>query len=128
MCASAADALPNDIDVTGTLGPAAGLKFFFNEQTFLNVGYRYEWFFEEIEAGGLTDEADSGNHVGSVGIGYLFGGDRDRVVRYDETIVQRAESAATRAEDAANRTESAARRIEDAANRAERDFDRGLRK
>lgn len=123
-------AVYNDVDVTGALGPQVGLKFFLNQQTFLNVAYRYEWFWNQIEQGGLTDEADDGNHVGTVGIGFVFGGDRPSIVRttYDESIVTRSEDAARRSEDAATRTESAARRIEDAANQAERSFDRNLRK
>jgi hypothetical protein len=35
----------NDRDATGTIGPQGGVKFFVHDRTFLNVGYRYEIFF-----------------------------------------------------------------------------------
>jgi hypothetical protein len=67
----------NDNDITGTLGPEAGLKFFVTEQAFIQTRYRYEWFFDEFES--ADDQSDNGNHVISVGIGYVWGGaDSDR--------------------------------------------------
>lgn len=62
----------NDRDATGTLGPQAGIKFFVHEQTFLNLGYRYEWFFNRFEA--VEDNASRGNHVFNVGVGFTWGG------------------------------------------------------
>jgi len=62
----------NDDDITGTLGPEAGLKFFVTDQTFLQTRYRYEWFFDDFESAG--NESDEGNHVISIGIGYVWGG------------------------------------------------------
>ena len=66
----------NDEDATGTLGPQVGGKFFLNEWTFLQLGYRYEWFFNRLSRGGLTDRGDEGNHVVSIGLGFLWGGPR----------------------------------------------------
>jgi len=66
----------NDDDITGALGPEAGLKFFVTDQTFIQTRYRYEWFFDDFEQVG--DESDDGNHVISVGIGYVWGGAADR--------------------------------------------------
>jgi hypothetical protein len=59
----------NDRDVTGTLGPNAGLKIFLSDQSFLNLGYRYEWFFDRIHA-------STGNHVANIGLGFVWGGAR----------------------------------------------------
>lgn len=61
----------NDDDVTGTVGPAAGFKVFLNEKTFLVTRYRYEWFFDEIELGDVTDTSH-GNHVVTIGLGFLW--------------------------------------------------------
>ncbi len=69
----------NDRDVTGTTGPAAGLKLFVAEQTFLNIGYRYEWFFKSFEA--ARDNRTHGNHVANIGLGYVWGGSGDRKTR-----------------------------------------------
>jgi hypothetical protein len=62
----------NDRDITGTLGPQIGVKFFVHEQTFLNVGYRYEWFWDKIER--INNEADNGNHIINIGVGFMWGG------------------------------------------------------
>src|ERR671922_1754539 len=64
----------NDRDVTGTLGPQAGVKIFLADQTYLGLRYRYEWFFHSVK--GVGDAADHGNHVGTIGIGFLWGGSR----------------------------------------------------
>jgi hypothetical protein len=66
----------NDDDATGTLGPDAGLKFFVTDDAFLQTKYRYEWFFNEFES--ADDESDEGNHVVSLGIGYVWGGTGSR--------------------------------------------------
>jgi hypothetical protein len=62
----------NDRDATGTIGPQAGIKFFVHDTTFLNLGYRYEWFFSRFEA--VEDNASRGNHVFNLGIGFTWGG------------------------------------------------------
>ncbi|HZR81142.1 MAG TPA: hypothetical protein VFD92_08590 [Candidatus Binatia bacterium] len=121
-------AVYNDIQSTGTLGPNVGLKIFLSPQTFFNVAYRYEWFWDGIESGGLTDEVDHGNHVGTFGIGYLFGGEREQRVSVDTTTVTRVENAASRTEQAADRTSAAADRVEHAAGSMDQDFRRGLLK
>ena len=64
----------NDRDATGIIGPQGGVKFFLNEQTYLGVRYRYEWFFNSLRRVGR--DADDGNHVFTVGIGFLWGGAR----------------------------------------------------
>jgi hypothetical protein len=66
----------NDRDITGVIGPNAGLKVFFNSQTFLNVGYRYEYFFSDFE--GINDNSNTGNHIGTIGIGFVWGGTRTK--------------------------------------------------
>jgi hypothetical protein len=71
-----AGAVWNDDDVTGTLGPQVGGKFFLNEWTFLQIGYRYEWFFDRLSARGVSNRGDEGNHVVSIGLGFLWGGPR----------------------------------------------------
>jgi hypothetical protein len=62
----------NDRDITGTLGPQVGVKFFVHEQTFLNLGYRYEWFWDKFER--IDNSADNGNHIFNIGVGFQWGG------------------------------------------------------
>jgi hypothetical protein len=31
------------------------VKLFVSDQTFVNIGYRYEWFFNSFEAAGITE-------------------------------------------------------------------------
>jgi hypothetical protein len=38
----------------------------------LNLGYRYEFFFNRFEA--IDDNKSRGNHVGNLGIGITWGG------------------------------------------------------
>ena len=64
----------NDRDATGTLGPNVGIKFFLADQTFLGIRYRYEWFFDSLR--GVGRNADNGNHVFNIGIGFVWGGTR----------------------------------------------------
>lgn len=61
----------NEYDATGTAGPAVGCKVFLNEKTFLVARYRYEWYFEELELGDVTDTS-AGNHVVTLGLGFLW--------------------------------------------------------
>jgi hypothetical protein len=62
----------NDRDVTGTIGPQAGVKFFVHDTAFLNLGYRYEFFFDRIRT--IDDNSSRGNHVFNIGIGLTWGG------------------------------------------------------
>jgi hypothetical protein len=62
----------NDRDVTGTIGPQGGIKFFVHDRAFLNLGYRYEFLFNKINA--IDDNASRGNHVFNLGIGITWGG------------------------------------------------------
>ena len=69
----------NDRDVTGTFGPAAGLKLFVADQTFVNIGYRYNWYFSSFEQ--ARDNRTHGNHVANIGLGFVWGGSGDRTMR-----------------------------------------------
>ena len=69
----------NDRDITGTIGPSAGLKLFVADQTFVNIGYRYSWFFKSFEA--ARDNRTHGNHVVNIGLGYVWGGSGDRGIK-----------------------------------------------
>jgi hypothetical protein len=62
----------NDRDATGTIGPQGGIKFWVHDRTFLNLGYRYEFFFNKFEA--IEDNASRGNHVFNLGVGFTWGG------------------------------------------------------
>jgi len=62
----------NDRDATGTIGPQAGIKFFVHDRAFLNLGYRYEFFFDRLRA--IDNNASHGNHVFNIGIGLTWGG------------------------------------------------------
>jgi len=66
----------NDRDITGTLGPNAGIKVFLTDQTYLGFRYRYEWFFNSLNR--ADNNADHGNHVGTIGIGFVWGGARSK--------------------------------------------------
>lgn len=66
-----AGAVYNEDDVTGTAGPAIGFKSFLSDKTFLVVKYRYEWFFDDLKVGDVTDTSD-GNHVGTIGLGFVW--------------------------------------------------------
>jgi hypothetical protein len=66
----------NDDDVTGLIGPAAGLKLFVADQAFINLGYRYEWFFKSFR--GVGNNKSDGNHVGNIGVGFVWGGTGSR--------------------------------------------------
>ena len=72
----AAGVVWNDRDVTGTLGPQGGVKIFLSDQTYLGLRYRYEWFFNSLRRVG--NDADHGNHVGTIGIGFVWGGSGKR--------------------------------------------------
>jgi hypothetical protein len=62
----------NDQKITGTFGPNAGLKLFLTGQTFLNIGYRYEWFFHSIRS--AENNRTRGNHIANIGLGFVWGG------------------------------------------------------
>ena len=62
----------NDRDVTGTIGPQAGVKFYVHDRAFLNLGYRYEFFFRSFDA--IDEGSSRGNHVFNLGIGLAWGG------------------------------------------------------
>ena len=62
----------NDNDSTGAIGPQAGIKFFVHDTAFLNLGYRYEFFFDSFKA--ASNNASDGTHVFNIGIGLTWGG------------------------------------------------------
>jgi len=66
----------NDRDITGTFGPNAGVKLFVADQTFVNIGYRYNWFFNSFEA--ARDNRTHGVNVANIGLGFVWGGSGDR--------------------------------------------------
>jgi Outer membrane protein beta-barrel domain len=66
----------NDRDITGTLGPQVGIKFFFSPQTYVGLRYRYEWFFNKFER--INNNSDNGNHVFNIGLGFVWGGSGPR--------------------------------------------------
>jgi hypothetical protein len=62
----------NDRDETGTIGPQTGVKFYVADRAFLNLGYRYEIFFDKFRA--IDNNDSDGNHVFNIGIGLTWGG------------------------------------------------------
>jgi len=64
----------NDNDITGTLGPTGGVKIFLSDQTYLGIRYRYEWYMSSFNR--IDNNADHGNHVATIGIGFVWGGNR----------------------------------------------------
>jgi hypothetical protein len=65
----------NDQKVTGAAGPNAGLKIFFDDQTYLSVGYRYEFYFSSLRS--FDNNTNHGNHTANIGIGFEWGGNRE---------------------------------------------------
>ncbi|WP_028583607.1 outer membrane beta-barrel protein [Desulfogranum mediterraneum] len=62
----------NENDTTGTLGPQVGFKSFVNDSTYIMVKYRYEWFFDELSINEIEDTSSDGNHVVTLGVGFVF--------------------------------------------------------
>lgn len=62
----------NEDDTTGTVGPQLGFRSFVNDRTFLLVKYRYEWFFDELTVNDIDDTKSDGNHVVTIGVGFIF--------------------------------------------------------
>lgn len=62
----------NDEDTTGTIGPQLGFKSFVNDTTFILTKYRYEWFFDELTVNDIEDSQSDGNHVATLGVGFIF--------------------------------------------------------
>lgn len=62
----------NDEDTTGTIGPQLGFKSFVKDSTFILVKYRYEWFFDELTVNDVEDSKSDGNHVVTLGVGFIF--------------------------------------------------------
>lgn len=44
------------------------------DQTFLNLGYHYEFFFSRFKD--IDNHTNRGNHVANIGIGFVWGGSR----------------------------------------------------
>ena len=57
----------NDRDATGTVGPQGGVKLFVHDTAFVNLGYRYEIYFDQLKA--VDNNASDGNHVFNIGVG-----------------------------------------------------------
>ena len=62
----------NEDDATGTVGPQLGFKSFVNDSTFIMLKYRYEWFFNELDYDEIEDNSSEGNHVVTLGVGFVF--------------------------------------------------------
>ncbi|TKB10399.1 outer membrane beta-barrel protein [Desulforhopalus sp. IMCC35007] len=62
----------NEDDITGTMGPQVGFRSFVNDSTYIVVKYRYEWFFDELDYDDIEDNSSDGNHVVSLGVGFVF--------------------------------------------------------
>jgi hypothetical protein len=62
----------SDVDITGTAGPAGGLKYFFSERLFFAAQYRFEYYFDSLDAGEETANFNDGNHVFTLGMGFLW--------------------------------------------------------
>lgn len=66
-----AGAVYNEDDVTGTVGPSAGIRYYLNDSTAIITRYRYEWFFDDLSFEDTTDTSD-GNHVVTIGFSYSW--------------------------------------------------------
>ncbi len=62
----------NDDDITGTLGPQVGFRSYVNDSTYIMAKYRYEWFFDDLDYSDIEDNSSAGNHVISLGVGFVF--------------------------------------------------------
>ena len=62
----------NSDDATGTIGPHVGFRSFVNDTTFIMLKYRYEWFFDKLSYDDIRDTQSDGNHVVTLGVGFVF--------------------------------------------------------
>lgn len=62
----------NENDTTGTIGPQVGFKSYINDSTYIVAKYRYEWFFDEMSINEVEDTSSDGNHVVTLGVGFVF--------------------------------------------------------
>lgn len=62
----------NENDITGTLGPQIGFNSFINDSTFITLKYRYEWYFDDLALNSIEDNSSDGNHVITLGLGFIF--------------------------------------------------------
>jgi hypothetical protein len=60
----------SDVDVTGTVGPTAGVRVDISDSAFFTAQYRYELLFRELDTGGETDDFNDGNHIMTMGVGF----------------------------------------------------------
>ena len=69
----------SDVDLTGSVGPQLGAKYFISDQIFVSARYRYEFYFDDLDMGAETDDFSDGNHAILLGFGFVWGGqDRGR--------------------------------------------------
>lgn len=66
-----AGAAYNDKRGSGMIGPQAGIKMFVRDKTFVSTLYRYEWYWNAMRFGDMTDTT-RGNNVVTIGVGFLL--------------------------------------------------------
>lgn len=66
-----AGAVYNDNDVTGTIGPTVGIRFYLNTSTAIVARYSYEWFFDKLSFKDVRDTTD-GNNIVTLGFSYSW--------------------------------------------------------
>lgn len=66
-----AGAAYNDKRGSGMIGPQAGIKMFVRDKTFVSTQYRYEWYWNNMRFGDMTDTT-RGNNVVTIGLGFLI--------------------------------------------------------
>lgn len=62
----------NEDDATGTVGPQVGFKSYISDNTYVMLKYRYEWFFDDLTINDIEDTSSDGNHVITLGVGFVF--------------------------------------------------------
>ena len=59
-------------DISWSIGPEIGFKYYVHERTFIFLSGEYRWFFDELES--LDDNADDGSFAFLIGVGFTVGG------------------------------------------------------
>ncbi len=59
-------------DMSWSVGPELGFKYYVHERTFVFLSAEYRWFFDELEH--IDDNSDDGSFAFLVGVGFTIGG------------------------------------------------------
>ena len=59
-------------DISWSVGPEVGFKYYVHERTFIFLSGEYRWFFDELEH--IDENSDDGAFAFLIGVGFTIGG------------------------------------------------------